>query len=298
MTLTKAVGKVKLPEGDSYHFVLRISQPMTHLLLVSWMPFSRHAQSRKDHSSVMFLKQANSYGDSVTLIFRETVEIARPKGQHSAPRGGPPRSWTNAELTEALQHVWNKKMTTSQASRIFGIPYNSLLMYVRGKYGKSLKLEKLRKDCISGPPIELLTMGICGNNNNSSKKANQNANSQSERGESNAGGTKDAGGGSSNGTLLKIPPPPRSSSPLPTDPELAAAAAAAAAASHPNLMFGSFSPGFYPDFSAFTGLPLTMLNLLPPPPPPPPPTDDTAAKTPPPAQSFNHHESKELLERH
>ncbi|CAB3364648.1 Hypothetical predicted protein [Cloeon dipterum] len=78
----------------------------------------------------------------------------RPKGQHSAPRGGPPRSWTNAELTEALQHVWNKKMTTSQASRIFGIPYNSLLMYVRGKYGKSLKLEQLKKDCevLSGAP--------------------------------------------------------------------------------------------------------------------------------------------------
>ncbi|CAH2018023.1 unnamed protein product [Acanthoscelides obtectus] len=72
-------------------------------------------------------------------------KMGRPKGQHSAPRGGPPRSWTNAELTEALQHVWNKKMTTSQASRIFGIPYNSLLMYVRGKYGKSLKLEQLRK---------------------------------------------------------------------------------------------------------------------------------------------------------
>ena len=32
-------------------------------------------------------------------------------------------------------------MTTSQASRVYGIPYNSLLMYVRGKYGKSLKRE-------------------------------------------------------------------------------------------------------------------------------------------------------------
>ncbi|KAL9703798.1 hypothetical protein quinque_007316 [Culex quinquefasciatus] len=59
-------------------------------------------------------------------------------------------------------------MTTSQASRIFGIPYNSLLMYVRGKYGKSLKLEQLRKDCISGPPIELLQMGM--NNNGGSGK--------------------------------------------------------------------------------------------------------------------------------
>ncbi|XP_058804020.1 protein jim lovell [Phymastichus coffea] len=71
----------------------------------------------------------------------------RPKGQHSAPRGGPPRSWTNGDLTEALTMVWNKKMTTSQASRVYGIPYNSLLMYVRGKYGKSLKLEQLRRDC-------------------------------------------------------------------------------------------------------------------------------------------------------
>lgn len=52
-------------------------------------------------------------------------------------------------------------MTTSQASRIFGIPYNSLLMYVRGKYGKSLKLEQLRKDC-TGAPLDILG----GNNNN------------------------------------------------------------------------------------------------------------------------------------
>ncbi|XP_059482310.1 protein jim lovell-like isoform X2 [Neocloeon triangulifer] len=94
----------------------------------------------------------------------------RPKGQHSAPRGGPPRSWTNAELTEALQHVWNKKMTTSQASRIFGIPYNSLLMYVRGKYGKSLKLEQLKKDCLVGaaelvsPPAKAADEP-CANNN-------------------------------------------------------------------------------------------------------------------------------------
>ncbi|KAK6626484.1 hypothetical protein RUM44_008957 [Polyplax serrata] len=96
-------------------------------------------------------------------------KMGRPKGQHSAPRGGPPRSWTNAELTEALQHVWNKKMTTSQASRIFGIPYNSLLMYVRGKYGKSLKLEQLKKDCLGGPggPLDLLSIGANpGNNNN------------------------------------------------------------------------------------------------------------------------------------
>ena len=68
------------------------------------------------------------------------------KGQHSAPRGGPPRSWTNDDLTKALENVWNKRMTTSQASRVFGIPYNSLLMYVRGKYGKSLRLDVLKKN--------------------------------------------------------------------------------------------------------------------------------------------------------
>lgn len=65
--------------------------------------------------------------------------------------------------------MWNKKMTTSQASRIFGIPYNSLLMYVRGKYGKSLKLEQLKKDCLGGPvgPLDLLGLSSnAGNNNN------------------------------------------------------------------------------------------------------------------------------------
>jgi len=64
-------------------------------------------------------------------------------------------------------------MTTSQASRIFGIPYNSLLMYVRGKYGKSLKLEQLRKDCIGGLPQQ--PMDILGNmngNNNNMPKGN------------------------------------------------------------------------------------------------------------------------------
>ena len=91
------------------------------------------------------------------------LPVGRPKGQHSAPRGGPPRSWTNAELTEALQHVWNKKMTTSQASRIFGIPYNSLLMYVRGKYGKSLKLEQLRRDCTGATTGEVVMNSL--NNN-------------------------------------------------------------------------------------------------------------------------------------
>ncbi|CAG7716451.1 unnamed protein product [Allacma fusca] len=86
--------------------------------------------------------------------------FGRHRAQHSAPRGGPPRAWSNADLTEALHNVWNKKMTTSQASRIFGIPYNSLLMYVRGKYGKSLKLDLLKKG---------LDMAMENKNNNKSK---------------------------------------------------------------------------------------------------------------------------------
>lgn len=162
-------------------------------------------------------------------FFSFNILVSRPKGQHSAPRGGPPRSWTNAELTEALQHVWNKKMTTSQASRIFGIPYNSLLMYVRGKYGKSLKLEQLRKDCISGPPIELLTMGMSSHNTkNQSQNQNKDSKEDEQRGL------------------------PRSSS---SEPDLL---------SSPNPMFNPFSHGFYPDFSGgFPGLPLSMLGLLP-----------------------------------
>ncbi|KAF5306270.1 hypothetical protein FQA39_LY08968 [Lamprigera yunnana] len=115
------------------------------------------------------LEMADPRNTPDTQLFAKK-KMGRPKGQHSAPRGGPPRSWTNAELTEALQHVWNKKMTTSQASRIFGIPYNSLLMYVRGKYGKSLKLEQLRKDCISGPGAPDF-LGLGSNNNNNSSKS-------------------------------------------------------------------------------------------------------------------------------
>ena len=89
-----------------------------------------------------------------------------PKGQHSAPRGGPPRSWTNDELTKALENVWNKRMTTSQASRIYGIPYNSLLMYVRGKYGKSLKLDKLKKST----PAAHDTLNTIGNSRSTPKE--------------------------------------------------------------------------------------------------------------------------------
>lgn len=176
------------------------------------------------------------------MFFYFVLTVARPKGQHSAPRGGPPRSWTNAELTEALQHVWNKKMTTSQASRIFGIPYNSLLMYVRGKYGKSLKLEQLRKDCISGPSVELLTMGMSGNagggNGNNSKPSKENS---------------DSGSGPSNQSSHQ-----RSSSSEPSNEILQG--------SNPtNSLFNPFPPNFYHDFTGgFPGIPLGMLNLLPP----------------------------------
>ncbi|CAH1109326.1 unnamed protein product [Psylliodes chrysocephalus] len=151
-------------------------------------------------------------------------KMGRPKGQHSAPRGGPPRSWTNAELTEALQHVWNKKMTTSQASRIFGIPYNSLLMYVRGKYGKSLKLEQLRKDCIGGPnpPIDILNMGGNNNNNNPCKPERE-----SEQIQPNT-----------------RPPSTEDQHPQPS-------------------MFNPFTHNFYPDFGTGFPIPVSMIHLLP-----------------------------------
>ncbi|XP_022130364.2 protein jim lovell isoform X1 [Pieris rapae] len=149
----------------------------------------------------------------------------RPKGQHSAPRGGPPRSWTNAELTEALQHVWNKKMTTSQASRIFGIPYNSLLMYVRGKYGKSLKLEQLRKDCIGGP-LEVLNLNS-GNNNNNHPSSKH---SVKEEQHQNIG-----------------------QRPASSEPDISS-----------NPMFNPFQQGFYPEFPPGFPMPLNMLHLLPP----------------------------------
>nr|XP_022916962.1 protein jim lovell isoform X1 [Onthophagus taurus] len=156
-------------------------------------------------------------------------KMGRPKGQHSAPRGGPPRSWTNAELTEALQHVWNKKMTTSQASRIFGIPYNSLLMYVRGKYGKSLKLEQLRKDCIAAPGSQIDMMSVSGNNNNNSLK-----NSDREH------------------DVLQPNTRPGSTEEMPSSRETT-----------PQQMFNPFSPNFYPDFGAGFPIPVSMIHLLP-----------------------------------
>ncbi|CAG9856996.1 unnamed protein product [Phyllotreta striolata] len=163
-------------------------------------------------------------------------KMGRPKGQHSAPRGGPPRSWTNAELTEALQHVWNKKMTTSQASRIFGIPYNSLLMYVRGKYGKSLKLEQLRKDCIGGPnptPIDLINMTAGGGNQ--------------------AGG---GGGNNNNNTPCKPENNNREPEPMQTNLEDQHAATATS-------LFNPFTHSFYPDFGTGFPIPVSMIHLLP-----------------------------------
>ncbi|ALC42821.1 CG16778 [Drosophila busckii] len=209
-------------------------------------------------------------------------KMPRPKGQHSAPRGGPPRSWTNTELTEALQHVWNKKMTTSQASRIFGIPYNSLLMYVRGKYGKSLKLEQLRKDCISGPPIEMLQMGISGGGGGGGSKSDK----HKERKEKDKDKDKDKHGNNNNnnnnnnnaggGSNGNMPHPADLSALGPLDLELGLPlcppGGPRSGSSEPDMLgahsalFNPFNPqGFYPDFAGgFPGLPLSMLNLLPP----------------------------------
>ncbi|XP_013189738.2 protein jim lovell [Amyelois transitella] len=158
-------------------------------------------------------------------LFNNVKKKWRPKGQHSAPRGGPPRSWTNAELTEALQHVWNKKMTTSQASRIFGIPYNSLLMYVRGKYGKSLKLEQLRKDCIGGP-LDVLNLNSGNNNNNHPPSKHQHDKDDHQN---------------------------PSQRPASSEPDIAS-----------NPMFNPFQQGFYPEFPPGFPMPLNMLHLLPP----------------------------------
>lgn len=116
-------------------------------------------------------------------------------------------------------------MTTSQASRIFGIPYNSLLMYVRGKYGKSLKLEQLRKDCIGGPggPLDILNLGGGNNNNNQSK-------SERER------------------EPEQVNPNTRP----PSNEDL----------SH-TPVFNPFAPNFYPDFGSGFPIPVSMIHLLP-----------------------------------
>lgn len=125
-------------------------------------------------------------------------------------------------------------MTTSQASRIFGIPYNSLLMYVRGKYGKSLKLEQLRKECISGPPIEMLQMNPNAPGGMQEKRDKKEKDENDER---NSEGPQSSR---------------RSAS---SDPDMM------------NPLFSPFPGGFYPDFPGAPGFPslqLSMLNLLPP----------------------------------
>ena len=57
-------------------------------------------------------------------------------------------------------------MTTSQASRVYGIPYNSLLMYVRGKYGKSLRLDVLKKNT----PAANDDLNVIGNSRSTPKE--------------------------------------------------------------------------------------------------------------------------------
>lgn len=139
-------------------------------------------------------------------------------------------------------------MTTSQASRIFGIPYNSLLMYVRGKYGKSLKLEQLRKDCISGPPIELLQMGPTSQ---AKEKKEKNQQQDNESGERRSGGQDRHGHEGRDHQSGQR----RSAS---SEPDMMVSS---------SPLFNPFPPGFYPDFpgaSGFPGLQLSMLNLLPP----------------------------------
>ncbi|XP_050543014.1 transcription factor mef2A isoform X2 [Daktulosphaira vitifoliae] len=184
---------------------------------------------------------------------KKMFPVGRPKGQHSAPRGGPPRSWTNAELTEALQHVWNKKMTTSQASRIFGIPYNSLLMYVRGKYGKSLKLEQLKKECfgdINGP-LDLLHFGSISNNNNSSNKNNNNSSSNNNNNGNNGGSNNGAASNGNNGNGQPVTP--HNPLPEPTDLMLGP----------PGFNPPAFpAPNFFPDFGSSFPMSMDMMHLM------------------------------------
>lgn len=102
-------------------------------------------------------------------------------------------------------------------------------MYVRGKYGKSLKLEQLKKDCLGGPggPLELLGLGPMGpthgNNNNNN-----------------------ASGKSSNAEDILGPP----------------------VSEHDLVSIGpGFNPytaaNFYPDFAASFPVPVSMIHLLP-----------------------------------
>lgn len=119
------------------------------------------SQIKKTKKKNIFCQDLNFENNFIPILLGRSS-----KGQHSAPRGGPPRSWTNDDLTKALENVWNKRMTTSQASRVFGIPYNSLLMYVRGKYGKSLRLDVLKKNT----PAANDDLNVIGNSRSTPKE--------------------------------------------------------------------------------------------------------------------------------
>lgn len=97
-------------------------------------------------------------------------------------------------------------------------------MYVRGKYGKSLKLEQLRKDCIGGP-LDVLNMNS-GNNNNNHPSKHQ----HDKEDHHNA-----------------------SQRPASSEPDITS-----------NPMFNPFQQGFYPEFPPGFPMPLNMLHLLPP----------------------------------
>jgi hypothetical protein len=125
-------------------------------------------------------------------------------------------------------------------------------MYVRGKYGKSLKLEQLRKDCISGPPIELLQMGVNGNSNNTnSNSSSVNGTKSKEKNQNNSNDDSNSIGANQQGD----PGGNRNQQSRGTsEPDLL---------SSPNPLFNPFPAGLYPDFP-LPGLQLSMLNLLPP----------------------------------
>lgn len=97
-------------------------------------------------------------------------------------------------------------------------------MYVRGKYGKSLKLEQLKKDCLGGPggPLDLLGLGPNPGNNNNHPPGKPNS---EEIGHGQRGSEHD----------LALPPS--------FNPYTAA--------------------NFYPDFGAPFPVPVSMIHLLP-----------------------------------
>ena len=201
----------------------------------------------------------------VVIIFFFSISGRGAKGQHSAPRGGPPRSWTNDDLTKALENVWNKRMTTSQASRVFGIPYNSLLMYVRGKYGKSLKLDVLKQNT----PAANDNLNTIGNSRSTPK-------------EKMGLDRHHPYGGRQNGKRFDTQHRPNSAAPSPTsafNPYAAVASAVSAAAAASNDASpqqqnqrqttppaGSTTPAFPPFFHNLTGLQehIGLLGMLPP----------------------------------